>query len=212
MDSNRRGKFISFEGLDGSGLTEQVELLRDWLRRKQFDANWIAFTREPSNGPVGLLLRLVLQGRLDMEEEALALLFAADRYDHLSRFVLPRLTQGIHVVSDRYYLSFYAYQAGQGLQWEWLRGLGKFWDKPDLTIVLDTPVEKCLDSIARRFSTERYEQPHILQENWRQFQHLVQVLRDDNIVVVDGSGSLEEVHQRVLRIVAPVLGVELDVG
>lgn len=198
------GKFIVFEGLDGSGITEQAELLRDWLRRSGYDLNRAVFTHEPSNGPVGLLLNLTMRGRLDMDEEALALLFAADRQDHLSRFIQPRLEQGIHVVSERYYLSFYAYQAGQGLSMEWLRTIGQRWRRPDQMIVLDTPLEKCLASIDRRFEKARYENEKTLSKTWDEFTILIRRLRSEGeqIQVVDGSGTGMDVHQRVLLLVS----------
>lgn len=209
-----KGKLIIFEGLDGSGLTEQVELLREWLRRTGYDLNQVAFTREPSEGPVGLSLRLTLQGRLDMDEETLALLFAADRRDHLYRFIRPRLDQGIHVVCDRYYLSFYAYQAGQGLSLEWLRFLGKTWIRPDLIIVLDTPLDQCLHSIEQRFARQRYEDPETLEKTWEQFQRLIKILlsEGERIEVIDGSGTLQEVHRRILPVLAPMFGRKITDG
>ena len=213
MDSKRyahKGKFIIFEGLDGSGITEQADLLRDWLRRSGFDLNCIAFTHEPSEGPVGLMLNLVMQGRLDMDEEAIALLFAADRRDHLSRFIQPRLDNGIHVVSERYYLSFYAYQAGQGLSMQWLRTIGQTWRSPDLVIVLDTPLEQCMGNIDKRFAKARYENRKTLANTWDEFQRLIRVLQRDgeHISVVDGSGDGLQVHNQVLSLVAPLLTEE----
>ena len=207
MSDSSRGRFIVFEGLDGSGLTDQVESIRDWLRRSGHDLGSVAFTHEPSDGPVGLLLRLALQGRLDIDEETIALLFATDRNDHLERFILPRLERGIDVICDRYYLSFYAYQTGQGLPLRWLRFLGKAWLPPDLTIVLNTPLEQCLNSISGRFSQDRYEKPEILKQNWSQFQRLIKSFQSkgERIIVVDGSGTLEKVHERIVPIVAPML-------
>ncbi len=204
-----KGKFIIFEGIDGSGITEQVELLREWLRHSGYDLNRVAFTHEPSEGPVGLLLRLTLQGRLDMDEESLALLFAADRRDHLTRYIQPRLESGIHVISDRYYLSFYAYQAGQGLSMEWLRFLGKAWIRPDLALVLNTPLEQCLGNIEQRFVHQRYEIPKTLSKTWREFQRLIKILQGEGekIEVIDGRGPPPEVHKRIRDIVAPILNV-----
>lgn len=206
MTERLKGKFIIFEGIDGSGITEQVELLREWLRHGGYDLNQVAFTHEPSEGPVGLLLRLTLQGRLDLDEETLALLFAADRRDHLNRYIRPRLEKGIHVVSDRYYLSFYAYQAGQGLSLEWLRFLGKAWTRPDLTLVLDTPLDQCLRNIERRFVRQRYETSNTLAKTWEQFRRLITILlsEGEEIKIINGEGTPQQVHRRVLDIVAPV--------
>ena len=204
------GKFITFEGLDGSGLTEQVELLKTWLRNSQYDMHKVEFTHEPSEGPVGLLLRMTLQGRLDMDEEALALLFAADRQDHLSRFIQPRLEAGINVVSDRYYLSFYAYQTAQGLSLDWLRQVGSQWRRPDLAIFLDTPLEQCWQNIESRFTQERYERKlEKLGEIVWVFRKLIRTLLNEGeqIATVDGRGSGQQVHQRVLPLVAPLFGL-----
>ncbi len=204
------GKFIVIEGLDGSGITEQTELIREWLRHEDFDLNRVSFTHEPSDGPVGLMLDLVMQGRMDMDEETIALLFAADRRDHLTRFVLPRMEKGIHVVSERYYLSFYAYQAGQGLSMEWLRTIGKTWRRPDLVIVLDTPLEQCLTNINKRFSISRYEKEKTLQKTWDEFRRLIAALRHDGekIHLVDGRDGGQPVHARILPLVQELLFLE----
>lgn len=210
--SSDKGKFIVIEGLDGSGITDQVDLLKEWLRHQNYDLSRVAFTHEPSEGPVGLLLRMTLLGRLDMDEETLALLFAADRRDHVGRFIKPSLTKGIHVISDRYYLSFYAYQAAQGLSLEWLRALGATWIRPDLTMVLDTPLEQCLVSIQKRLVRERYEEEAILRRTWEEYQRMISILRSEHeeIHLVDGTGTAQVVHQRVLPLVAHYLEAEQD--
>ncbi|MBN1922917.1 MAG: dTMP kinase [Anaerolineae bacterium] len=207
---NQRGKFIVIEGLDGSGITEQVELLKEWLRHRDCDLSRIVFTHEPSESPVGLLLRMTLLGRLDMDEETLALLFAADRYDHVNRFIRPALEKGFYVVSDRYYLSFYAYQTAQGLTLEWLRALGTTWIRPDLTLVLDTPLEQCLASLDKRPSRERYEQEPILRRTWEEFQRMIPVLvsEGEQIVTISGAGSAMAVQQRLLEHVVPLFEQE----
>jgi dTMP kinase len=120
------------------------------------------------------------------------------------------MRRGIHVASERYYLSFYAYQATQGLSLEWLRSLGKGWMRPDLMIVLNTPLAQCLASIEARFARQRYENASTLRETWEQFQILMKVLisEGEQIVAVDGSGSLQEVWERVWAVVAPILDKE----
>lgn len=210
MPKQPRGKFIIIEGIDGSGITEQIELLREWLRHSGYDLNRVAFTHEPSEGPVGLMLRMTLQGRLDLDEETMALLFAADRRDHLSRYIQPRLDRGLHVISDRYYLSFYAYQAAQGLPLDWLRSLGRSWTRPDLTLVLDTPLDQCLRNIGKRFEPQRYERRETLAKTWGQFQRLIITLKDEGeeIQVIGGSGAPRQVHRRVLPLVAPIFNKE----
>ena len=103
------GKLIVLEGIDGSGTTTQARLLCEWLAGRGVAVH---LTREPSDGPVGRLIREILHGaHAPVAGDTMALLFAADRVDHLSREVLPALDRGTHVVTDRYYHSSLAYQA-----------------------------------------------------------------------------------------------------
>ncbi|HLL53606.1 MAG TPA: dTMP kinase, partial [Myxococcaceae bacterium] len=102
----RPGRFFVLEGLDGAGTTTQCERLASELRSRGFR---VLVTREPSDGPVGTMIRQALTGRLGMPggngplaPETLALLFAADRADHLHARVRPALERGEIVISDRY--------------------------------------------------------------------------------------------------------------
>src|SRR5690349_10994916 len=105
MSSPRRGFFLVLEGLDGAGTTTQLECLSRALRQR---GATVCATREPSDGPVGVMLRQALTGRLGLKggaplsHETLALLFAADRMDHLQAEVLPALERGETVICDRY--------------------------------------------------------------------------------------------------------------
>jgi dTMP kinase len=157
----RRGAFIVLEGIDGAGTTTQAHALREHFRRTNRRA---FFTHEPSDGPVGMLIRLALQGRLvgaayDTHEEddpaaaagdasfdptALALLFAADRADHLATQVKPNLDAGRIVVCDRYLLSTLAYQ-GQTSDDAWLLQINRPAIVPDLTLFLDLPPAEALE-------------------------------------------------------------------
>src|SRR4051812_26512346 len=106
------GVFVVFEGIDGSGTTTQAELYASHLRQKK---RLVHVTREPSGGPVGAMLRQILTRRVVLPSgshaETMALLFAADRLDHVETEVLPLLRDGYVVVSDRYDLSSILYQA-----------------------------------------------------------------------------------------------------
>jgi dTMP kinase len=148
---------------------------------------------------------MALTGRLDIDEITMALLFAADRYDHVNRSIKPALEAGKHVVSDRYYLSFYAYQTAQGLSLDWLQTLGETWISPDLTLVLDTPLERCLASLDKRLVLQRYEKESILRTTQDKFHHLIEIFskKGESIQVISGAGSPMEVHRRVVSQVAP---------
>ncbi len=135
----RRGRFVVLEGLDGAGTTTQAARLAAWLRRA---GHRVVLTREPSEGPVGVLLRRVLgdgprrsAGR-KLLDATLALLFAADRLDHLASLVEPALASGVWVVSDRYVLSSFAYQ-GRVLDSAWVESLNAKASIPDLTLFLE---------------------------------------------------------------------------
>src|SRR5215472_4321878 len=108
------GRFVVIEGIDGAGTTTQVGRLVDRLRKSEIDARG---TREPSDGPVGTLIRQVLAGRVVVPGgrapgwATMALLFAADRVDHVEAEIEPALAKGSVIVSDRYDASSLAYQS-----------------------------------------------------------------------------------------------------
>ncbi len=131
-------RLIVLEGLDGAGTTTQVKRLVDHLRQTDRAAH---ATREPSDGPIGKLIREMLTGGHAIPEQSLSqstfgLLFAADRLDHLQREVEPRLAAGTIVVSDRWYHSSLAYQ-GTGAERDWIAMLNGRARRPDLTIMLE---------------------------------------------------------------------------
>ncbi|MHB8420321.1 MAG: dTMP kinase [Myxococcales bacterium] len=141
-----RGRFLVLEGIDGAGTTTQTAELARRLRARGVPA---VATAEPSRGPVGSLVRLALQGRLtgpvgrELDRTALALLFAADRLDHVACEVLPRLAEGAWVVSDRYVLSSLAYQTLDVPQ-AFVESINARAPAPDLTLFLEVPPEVAL--------------------------------------------------------------------
>ncbi|MDK2971372.1 MAG: dTMP kinase [Candidatus Sumerlaeota bacterium] len=149
-----RGKFVVFEGLDGAGTSTQITRLRDWLVER---GERVETSREPSDGPIGLLIRQALGHRLDIDPATLALLFAADRTDHLFNAtdgVVRTLESGAWVLTDRYVLSSLAYQATTGLPPEWVAQINARAIEPDLTIFIDTPVDVCVARIDGRSSRD----------------------------------------------------------
>ena len=130
--------FITIEGLDGSGGTTQLALLADAFAAR---GRTVVRTREPSDGPVGRLIREMLTGGhaipgQKLSQSTFGLLFAADRLDHLQREVEPKLAAGELVVSDRWYHSSLAYQ-GTGAERDWIAMLNARARRPDLTIFLE---------------------------------------------------------------------------
>ena len=189
-----RGRLIVLEGIDGSGTTTQTERLVAHLRQHGRTA---VSTREPSGGPVGRLLREVLLGQHRMPGSAsvdgrtMALLFAADRLDHLQREVEPLLAEGSDVVSDRYLMSSLAYQAEEADR-EWVALLARGVRPPDLTILLDIPVALAAQRrlLAGR-PEERYDANSYLGRVADNYRRLARAAA--TAVILDGSVPRDEV-------------------
>jgi len=195
------GKFIVIEGLDGAGATTQVRL----LYRRLSKSREVYVTHEPSDGPAGLQIRMVLQHRVKMDPATLAALFAADRMDHLYHQdggggIVARLSKGIDVLSDRYYLSSLAYQ-GMDLDWEWIWNMHAHCIRPDATLFLDVPVEVCLERIAagRGGHFDLFENRKALtrvrQSYLKAIDRLCQLR--ERIEVVDGKAPSDQVHAAI---------------
>ena len=153
-------KFITLDGIDGAGKTTQLNVIRDWFAARQLP---VLFTREPGGTPLGEALRALLLSpatQVSLHTETL-LMFAARR-QHLEDVILPALARGVSVVSDRFTDATFAYQGGgRGLpdgQIEILENWVQGSLKPDLTILLDVPLEVSLQRIERSREKDRFEQ------------------------------------------------------
>jgi dTMP kinase len=135
------GSLIAIEGIDGSGITTQATKLVGYLNHHGHSA---MLTAEPSDGPVGALLRKLLATRTSLAHAGtmrmLSLLFAADRVDHYHRVVAPALARRTTVVSDRWYHSSLAYQR-TGVEREWIIALNRHARTPDATVMLEVSPE-----------------------------------------------------------------------
>jgi dTMP kinase len=193
--------FIVLEGIDGSGTTTQLERLARHLRDR---GRAVLATREPSSGPVGRLLREILLGQHRDEEgnavegRAMALLFAADRRDHLAREIEPALATGTDVICDRYVLSSLAYQAVEADR-IWVDRLAEGIRLPNLTLLLDTPTSVAADRRRRAGRpSERYDADAILERVAENYRRLTSAeAGHGRIVVVDGSETVEAVGRAV---------------
>lgn len=143
-----QGRFIVFEGIDGAGTTTQAALLQARLQGAGLRCHR---TAEPSTGPVGRLLRALLAGAdAPFDPAAMALLFAADRRDHLAREILPLLAAGTHVICDRYVLSSLVYQTAAGVPRPLVAAANDGARRPDLTLLLTVPQDVAATRRARR--------------------------------------------------------------
>lgn len=198
------GQLIVLEGIDGSGTTTQVDLLATALRKRGV---LTVTTREPSGGPVGTFLRRIMRGEVlaDLPAAAMALLFAADRLDHLGGEVEPDLARGAVVLCDRYDLSTLTYQSATHPEGErvapWLRAINARARRPDLTIVLDVPAAVAEKRRAARGETaELFEKSELQRRLAWLYAQAERLLPGDRIVHVDGNRSPEKVAATVLEV------------
>lgn len=195
-----KGAFIVIEGLDGAGTSTQVRLVSAYLRELGF-RTWT--TREPSAGPIGTAVRAAIEGRESMSREAMALGFAADRVHHMSKpgGIQEMLSEGVWVISDRYVLSSLAYQAAQGVDFDWLVELNRYAPSPDVTVFVDTPVRLCLERIHVRGDNleDQFHRRTALINVRREYLHALSLGRfTGKVVTADGRGTKSEVlHQSI---------------
>jgi len=195
---------VVLEGIDGAGTTTQTARLAQTLRKRGRDVHT---TREPSDGPIGKLIREILGGRHQpVDATTMALLFAADRADHVQREVEPALARGAVVVSDRWYHSSLAYQ-GAGEARDWIRTLNARARRPDLTILLEVPAEVGAERrAAASRPDELYDELELQRRIAAGYREIVAELgATEKIVVLDGTREPAAVAEEVLRVVEGVL-------
>jgi dTMP kinase len=196
----RRGRFIVLEGLDGAGTTTQAQRLAACLRE---EGQEVHVTAEPSGGPVGALVRQILTRRVGgapgaagFDPSALALLFAADRLDHVAAEIAPRLAAGLDVISDRFTLSSLAYQGLTTGDGAWVEALNARALAPDVTLFLEVAPRTAL---RRRFAAsptrELFEVPAFQRRVARAYRAALDRLREagQRVEVVDGERPVADV-------------------
>jgi dTMP kinase len=197
------GRFIVLEGIDGSGTTTQGQALVAAFERAGQRAH---FTHEPSGLPIGLLLRQLLSGGPELERpawDALALLFAADRLQHLSSEIEPLLARGVTVVSDRYDLSSLAYQSatapGGAAELPWLRAINQRARRPDVTLVFDVDA-----AVAEQRRAQRGGRPELFERRELQarlaaiYARAEELVPGDALLHLDANGTRDEVEANVM--------------
>ena len=148
--------FVAIEGIDGVGKSTVISMLR---RRLEDSGYKVHVTAEPSQSPIGRLIRdwLLKPGSNVAHPSIYALLFVADRVQHYYGEVKPMLDSGYVVITERYMESTLAYQGAMGLPQEWLMELHRFVPRPDLTIILDAPVDTVINRLSSRRVLEVFE-------------------------------------------------------
>ena len=201
------GLFFALEGIDGSGKSTQLQLLAGRLEAAGIPC---LTTREPTDGPIGQLLRQVLTRQLSCDSRVVAPLFAADRLDHILNAgtgVLQALERGITVLSDRYYFSSYAYQ-GVDLPLEQVVEINRPCAdllRPAATLFLDVDPDLALERIARnRAGTELFETKDRLARAREQFFRAFDRERErEKVIIIPGGQSVEQVADALWAAVRP---------
>ena len=216
------GVLIAFEGIDGSGLTTHSKLLYEYLLSIGYQRVYL--TKEPTNSPIGNLIRSILQHKfhdLPARPDLMALLFASDRIYHLFyepikwdnrviKGILNALKEGFIVVTDRYVYSSIAYQSvytnNIKLSFNDIRRINWFVPDADIIVFLDVPPAICLERIKNtRNIIEVFESINYLSRIYNNYITLLEQLKDKNIDIVIAKGvneqgnvrSISEVQQEI---------------
>lgn len=205
----QRGKFIVFEGIDGSGKSTQSSLLTARLQALGLPCYR---TFEPTDSPIGSLIHQMMTGRIQADNRVIAALFVADRFDHLTNPLdgfKKKLDAGVTVVADRYYFSSYAYH-GVDLDMDWViaaNSISADLQRPDLTVFLDVPVKKAVERLARgRFHTELFEHEERLTKVREKYFEAFEKQKDcERVAVIDADADAETIAQRVWAAVQEIL-------
>jgi dTMP kinase len=195
---SQKGAFIVIEGLDGSGKTTQAKLLAANLKKSHHLA---VYTAEPSQGKIGKFIRnriLYEEARFPTAVEAL--LFAADRVEHINNEVLPAVERGQLVISDRYLYSSLAYQGSAGLSLDWIESINQQAMKPDLALYIDVKPEIVLNRLKRKKSVmETLETQQRVREVYLKY------VERGMLTVINGAQSKRTVAREILAVVLPFL-------
>jgi len=207
-----QGKFITFEGIDGSGKSTQLRMLAGTLRAHRVD---FISTFEPGDTPLGRRLR---EAFLETEETvapiAELLLFAADRAQHVEFLIKPALAEGRIVISDRYADATFAYQgAGRGFDAETVNEVIELATgglKPDLTIFFDITVELALERMIAHEKGERVKnrmdaETADFYTRVRDAYHGIAAREPQRFKIIDATGSVDETHDKVSRLITEFL-------
>ena len=201
MQSNNKGKFIAFEGIDGSGKSTQIRILAERLKM-QGDTCYT--TMEPTDSPIGSLIHQIMTGRIKTDNKVIAALFVADRLDHLLNDVdgiVSKVNEGITVLTDRYYFSSYAYQSVD-MPMDWIIQANEQSSqilRPTVNIFIDTDPDIAMERIARnRFHRELFEKKSRLIEVREKYLEAFEKRKDvERVMIIDGNRSEREIAEDI---------------
>ena len=202
--------FIAFEGIDGSGKSTQVRQLASYL---ESIGHRVYTTFEPTDNPIGRMIRDIFSHRMEADQRVIAALFVADRLHHLLNRqdgILKKLEEGYTVITDRYYFSSYAYHAVHDIDMQWIieaNRLSAGLLKPHFHVFLEISPEKSMERIQRgRSEIEMYETLENQQLVYQQYHKAFELLKDsETIISINADQATEKVTYDVLQAVSKML-------
>lgn len=192
-----QARFITLDGIDGAGKSTNLAFIRQWFEQRQLP---VLFTREPGGTPVGEVLReLLLNPNTQASLRTETLLMFAARQQHLEDVILPALQNGTHVVSDRFTDATFAYQGGgRGVPLADIETLENWVQgnlRPDLTILLDVPLDMSMSRISQAREKDRFEQEQaVFFTRVRQTYLSRAAAAPERYAVIDSNRELSEVR------------------
>jgi dTMP kinase len=209
LGPSNRGRFITFEGVEGAGKSTQVGALKEWLEGQGVE---VRVTREPGGSPVAERIRNLLLDRdnAGMAGDAELLLMFAARVEHLAKTIRPALGAGVWVLCDRFTDATYAYQGGgRGVprrRIALLEDLVQGDLRPDLTLLFDLPVATGLSRARGRSAPDRFESENLAFHEAVRAAYLAIAAREpERVRVIDAEVSPETIRHLVQAEVAPFL-------
>jgi dTMP kinase len=205
----KRGLFVTFEGIEGCGKSTQVQLASTWLDKQNIPH---LVTREPGGTQIGTDIRKILlsEKTVELQPVAEALLYLADRFQHIVEVIRPALDSGKIVLADRYHDSTVAYQGyGRGIPVQWIENI---WGGsntalvPDLTILLDLDpqigLQRSLEKLRARGLDESRFEKEALEFHVRVREGFLELAKLDpkRFRIVDALLPAERIHQKVTEI------------
>ncbi|NOR85602.1 dTMP kinase [archaeon] len=190
MEDKKLANYVVLEGMDGSGKSTQAKLLVDFLKENGFK---VLHVTEPSKNPIGMFLsETILKG--GFSSEATSLCFAADRIVHFEDVIKPAMREYDFIISDRSFYSSLVYQPLFGTRFDWVKEINRYAVKPDLTFLIDIPVEVFLE---RRGETDVIFEKEDFQKKVRQgYLGLVDKFKCD-FVIIDGVKPVDVIHKEI---------------
>ena len=196
-----KSKFITLEGIEGSGKSTSLKFINDYLDKKNIS---YVNTREPGGGPIGPKLRsLLLDIASIISPEVEMLLMLSDRKDHVDNLILPNLHKDKWVISDRYMDSPIAYQGGgREIDLKKILATASILNlpEPSLTLLFDLPIGVALERAKQRGNLDRFErEPEAFHQRIRDSYLSLSKLHPDRIKVIDSSQSKDDVEHQILE-------------